>query len=167
MPSSPSKAPASVTNIAKQIVGRGRPVLYPADGWLTFDSFQFDYANGSFPSGHATTAGAAIVVGVLIFPRLRVPIILAGLLIGLSRVGVGAHYPSDVVAGLCVGSAFAYVTARFLLRRRVGFELDANGRIRPRLEIAGRMLRRSAAVMLAAPFRALAGNSSAQSRSDA
>ncbi len=146
-----------VTNIIKQIVGRGRPVLYPADGWLTFDAFQFDYANGSFPSGHSTTAGAAIVVGALVFPRLRVPIMLAGLLIGLSRVGVGAHYPSDVVAGLCVGAGFAYVTARFLLRRRIGFDLDGKGRIRLRLEVAGRVLRRGVTVMLVAPFRALAG----------
>lgn len=147
-----------VTNIVKQLVGRGRPVLYPADGWLTFDAFQFDYANGSFPSGHATTAGAAIIVGALIFPRFRLPIILAGLLVTLSRVGVGAHYPSDVVAGLSVGIAFAYLTARFLLRRRVGFELDGEGRIRPRLAAAGCALRRTTAAFLAAPFRALAGS---------
>lgn len=149
---------AIVTNILKQLIGRGRPVTFDQDGWLSFDAFTFDYANASFPSGHSTTAGAAIMVGALIFPRFRAPIVIVGLLVAGSRVVVGAHFPSDTVAGLAVGISFAYLAARFLLHRRIGFHLDEGGHIRPRLGATRRAVRRGGAgAVLVAPFRALAG----------
>jgi undecaprenyl-diphosphatase len=70
----------------------------------------------SFPSGHA--AGSAALYGVLVLlvvPVLargpRVAAVLAGvvfvLAVATSRVLLGVHYPSDVVAGLAVGAAWA------------------------------------------------------------
>lgn len=60
---------------------------------------------GSFPSGH--TATAFLWVGcLLVLTRhwwLRVPLLLLGVLVGLSRVAVGVHWPLDIVAGAAVG----------------------------------------------------------------
>lgn len=147
-----------LVNILKQLIGRARPVNFDEEGWLSFDAFSFDYANASFPSGHSTTAGAAMTALALIFPRLRVPIIVVGVLIAFSRVVVGAHFPSDAVAGLAVGIAFSYLTARFLLGRRIAFGLDRAGHIRPRLgatRAAGH--RRGIGAVIVAPFQALLG----------
>ncbi len=146
-----------VTNILKQIIGRGRPIGFDDNGWLFFDAFNFNYAHGSFPSGHATTAGAAIVAGILVFPRFRMPIIAVGILVGFSRIIVSAHYPSDVIAGLAVGAAFAYVTARFLLRRRIAFAVDREGHIRLRVAALVGAFRLHGTTIIAAPFRALIG----------
>lgn len=44
-------------------------------------------------------------------PSLRAPLVIAGIWIGLARVIVGAHYPSDVIAGLALGSWFALAVA--------------------------------------------------------
>ena len=148
---------AIVVNLLKQIIGRARPVAFDEDGWLAFDAFGFDYANASFPSGHATTAGAVIIVGILIFPRLRVPIVVAGLAIAASRVVVGAHYPSDAVAGLATGTVVAYLVASFLLRRRVAFTFDGGGGLRARTYALRSMFGRNAARFLVASLRALAG----------
>jgi undecaprenyl-diphosphatase len=148
-------------NLLKQIIGRSRPARIEEDGWFAFDAFNFDYANASFPSGHATTAGAALMVGALIFPRFRVPIVAAGLLIAFSRVIVGAHYPSDAVAGVALGAGIAYFVARYLLRRGVAFRVDEFGRVRPRSGAACAARRRSWARLLAAPLAALAGRSRA------
>lgn len=73
------------------------------------------YPSYSFPSGHS--CAAALVLGCLILLTWRVGkrkwanelitvcFIGLALMVGFSRVYVGAHYPSDVLAGLCLGNA--------------------------------------------------------------
>lgn len=70
----------------------------------------------TFPSDHATVAGA--VAGGLWFAdrrlaRLAVPL---ALVMAFARVYVGAHYPGDVVAGLVLGVAVAVVVTRVAVR---------------------------------------------------
>lgn len=84
-------------------------------------------AGFSFPSGHSATAVA--VYGTLAFlfartaPReLRVGILATGvvlsLLIAASRVYLGVHYPTDVIAGWVTGAAVSAATCALLLRGR-------------------------------------------------
>jgi undecaprenyl-diphosphatase len=57
----------------------------------------------SFPSGHTA---AAFVVATLIsyfFPTLLVPVYCWALLVGISRIYLGVHYPTDILAGLAIG----------------------------------------------------------------
>ncbi|MEW1655290.1 MULTISPECIES: phosphatase PAP2 family protein [unclassified Streptomyces] len=61
----------------------------------------------SFPSNHSTIAAASAVALLLLDRRLGALAIPAALLIGASRVWVGAHYPHDVLVGLIVGSVVA------------------------------------------------------------
>ena len=66
----------------------------------------------SFPSDHAAVA-AAIAFAVLAFSRRTGFVFLAGaLLIGLSRIALGMHYPSDVLAGIVIGFAAATLVTR-------------------------------------------------------
>lgn len=60
---------------------------------------------GSFPSGHTTTAFvlAAVVMSGLRFSAPSLLVAAVALLVGLSRVCVGAHWPIDVAAGMAIG----------------------------------------------------------------
>ena len=61
----------------------------------------------SFPSGHATTAFAAAVALALLVPRTGWWAIPLAAVIAYSRVFLGVHYWSDVVAGALIGTAVA------------------------------------------------------------
>ena len=63
----------------------------------------------------------------MLAPRLRPLFLLGALTIGISRVIVGAHYPSDVAAGLLLGLWTAVATAFFFARKEWLFRFDAHG----------------------------------------
>lgn len=70
----------------------------------------------SFPSSHATsTTAAAVLYGGLSGRRLT-PALVPPMLV--SRMVLGVHYPSDVLAGSALGGAVAWGVRRFMRRRR-------------------------------------------------
>lgn len=108
-----------LNNVVKRLVHRTRPVLPDP----------VEHAAGqSFPSGHAQAAIVGYGVLVLLFlPALRgawrrvavVVAVLMVLTIGFSRVALGVHYVSDVVAGYILGAAWLVaMTAAFSAWRR-------------------------------------------------
>jgi undecaprenyl-diphosphatase len=62
----------------------------------------------SFPSGHTLHAVAFTAVAVFYFPVLTAVLVPFTLLIALSRVVLGLHYPSDVLAGAAIGAGVAH-----------------------------------------------------------
>ncbi|MGW1029604.1 phosphatase PAP2 family protein [Streptomyces sp. NPDC002577] len=85
----------------------------------------------SFPSNHAVIAAAAAVALVLADRRLGLVAAPAAVLMGVSRVWIGVHYPHDVAVGLALGAAFAW--ALTLLADRAAPVVDrlAATRLRP------------------------------------
>jgi len=70
----------------------------------------------SFPSDHATAAGA-VIIGLLVYAnRWGLVALVLGLFLAFARVYVGAHYPGDVVAGLIYGAAIGGLTFALLFR---------------------------------------------------
>ncbi len=61
----------------------------------------------SFPSDHATAAGAVAVGLLLTNRRWGIVAAVLAVVMALTRVYVGAHYPGDVLAGLALGGAVA------------------------------------------------------------
>lgn len=121
--------PGLLANLLKRIIGRGRPDEFDNVGAFSFQNIVNDWNFQSFPSGHATTAIAmAFVVGFL-WPRLFALFLVIGVVVSLSRVPVGMHYPSDVFGGLIVGMLGAYLIRNLFARRRWLFDIRPDGRI--------------------------------------
>lgn len=82
---------------------RPRPYEVRQDIWLTgtpLDKF-------SFPSGHTLHAVLFCVVMINYYPQLSFIVVPFTSLVGLSRVVLGLHYPSDVLAGALLGGMIA------------------------------------------------------------
>ncbi|MGE7370546.1 phosphatase PAP2 family protein [Neorhizobium sp. NPDC001467] len=121
-----------ITNILKVVLGRARPTQYEEWGTLGFSPFRGDFHFESFPSGHSTVAGALMAALALLAPRYRVFFLIAGLWLGMARVIIGVHYPSDVVAGLAFGAWAAFVTAIAFSRYGLLFRFTPGRLPRPR-----------------------------------
>jgi undecaprenyl-diphosphatase len=101
---------ALLYTLIKVLVGRPRPQLFP---------HAVSAGGSSFPSGHATDSFCLALVAVFLVWHLsghRGLTTLAGILllsyvvlVGLSRVVLGVHYPTDVLAGWALGSAWTAV----------------------------------------------------------
>ncbi|MDX8470224.1 phosphatase PAP2 family protein [Mesorhizobium sp. VK23B] len=117
-----------LSNLLKFEVDRPRPDLV---------SHLVNETSLSFPSGHAMLSAVTyLTLGSLaarFLPNQRTKIFVLGLavlttvLVGTSRVYLGVHWPSDVLAGWCAGFAWAmlcWLAARLLQRRKVMADSD-------------------------------------------
>ncbi|MBD0379846.1 phosphatase PAP2 family protein [Paenibacillus sedimenti] len=67
----------------------------------------------SFPSGHTTAIFSVIIPFVAAMPILGLILVPIALLVGLSRIYLGLHYPSDCLAGCLIGTTAALATVAF------------------------------------------------------
>jgi membrane-associated phospholipid phosphatase len=101
-----------LVTLVKVSVDRARPPV--ADPGL--DPVGAVPASASFPSGHSATAFATAVAVGLVYPRLRLPLLALAALVALSRVYLGMHYSTDVLAGTALGIAVGLATGWAVLR---------------------------------------------------
>ncbi len=109
------------SDVAKTFYDRPRPDLVPHGSYVY---------SASFPSGHSTMAAATYLTLAVLIASLEpnrgtkamVFVVALALIvaIGTSRVYLGVHWPSDVLAGWCLGAAWAlagWMALRRLYRR--------------------------------------------------
>jgi undecaprenyl-diphosphatase len=122
------------STVLKLFYHRPRPDLVP-HGMEVFTA--------SFPSGHAMMSAIAYLTLAILLARIdrnrrvKVLVLVLGvsitLLVGLSRIYLGVHWPSDVLAGWCVGAAWAALCwfVALQLQRRGEVEMSDPGPVPP------------------------------------
>lgn len=102
-----------VTAVIGHLVDRPRPfVAHPG-----VHTFLAHAADPGFPSDHATGAFAIAVAVWLHSRRWGAVLLVLSALLAIGRVALGVHYPTDVLAGACIGAAAAVLLARGPARR--------------------------------------------------
>ena len=127
--------PSLLTTVLKHVVGRTRPRYFETLGAFDFEPFSLAASKASFPSGHATTMAALIIVVGAVGPRWRRPALVLAGTIFLSRIVVEAHFVSDVLAGALIGFSGAAAVLALFAQARIGFGRDRKGTLR-RLGVA-------------------------------
>ena len=138
--------PGFVSTVVKRLIGRVRP---SAIGPFAYEPFSWRPEYASFPSGHATTAFAALVAFGIIFPRLRPVLWIYAVVIAASRVMVSAHYPSDVIAGAAFGAFGALLVRDWFAARRLGFFVGSDGAVHAMAGPSRRRIKRVAGALVA------------------
>jgi len=89
--------------VLKNTIRRDRPCYR----FENFDAFITPSDKFSFPSGHAAAAFVFATVFSHYYPAMTELSYSIAVLIGLSRVMLGVHYPTDIVAGAALGVSIA------------------------------------------------------------
>jgi undecaprenyl-diphosphatase len=93
----------------KALAGRARPCAVSTD--ITLGTAPLDQY--SFPSGHTIHAVAFTMVVTAYHPELAGGLVVFSSLIAFSRVILGLHYPTDVIAGAVIGASVATLSLKF------------------------------------------------------
>ncbi|MGU3493845.1 phosphatase PAP2 family protein [Xanthobacteraceae bacterium A53D] len=124
--------------VVKYIIGRARPgeslmlsMHNVPNAHLTFEVFRLKASYASFPSGHTAVIFALAVALAMLFPRARWWLVALAVLVAASRVVLGSHFPSDVIAAAAFSTAFTLWMTRVFAARRIVFSVAADGRVSP------------------------------------
>ena len=106
-----------LVNLLKVVIDRPRPGVCQGDCEATLAIPIGTPPDRSMPSGHTQTAISTAVYLSLVNPGWSPAINCAGLLVGISRIALGVHYPSDVLVGGAFGALFALIGYALAVRR--------------------------------------------------
>jgi undecaprenyl-diphosphatase len=111
--------------LIKNAIGRARPYVSNGLDLLRLKPFAFDDAFASMPSSQSAFAVAVSCSLASHFPRYRTLLMLLSLLVCTSRVVVGEHWASDVIAGWTIGHLVALaMLGHFADNNRVSVEAN-------------------------------------------
>ena len=110
---------ALLANGLKHLIGRPRPRFTHAGGFQFWPSW--DSGLDSFPSGHTSASFAVATVLARHGPRGSVAFYGIASWIAASRVWRGSHFPTDILAGVCLGVTVGMVASRPIREWRDSF----------------------------------------------
>lgn len=100
-----------IVHSLKRILSRERPYKIIEQ----LNTYGINLKDYSFPSGHTTATFSIATTIALNIPKLSILVFSIAIIVGISRIYLGVHYPTDVAAGIFLGISTALLVHFYLL----------------------------------------------------
>ena len=101
-----------VVHSLKRLLSRERPYKIIEQ----LNTYGIDLSDYSFPSGHTTASFSLATTLALNLPKIYIIVYIFAILIAISRIYLGVHYPTDVAAGILLGIGGAIVVHFYMIK---------------------------------------------------
>ena len=108
-----------ICNVLKYIIGVSRPKYFFLQGYDRINFFNIEHKVNSFPSGHTQAAFTVAVLLIIYANRFFLQIMIIASLMGLSRIFMSMHFPSDLVAGAYLGAFVPYILYKRIYKEKI------------------------------------------------
>ena len=105
-----------VLHLLKYILGVSRPKYFFNHDYERYNFFNIEHKVNSLPSGHTQAAFTIAILFILYLNRYNLFFLLLAAFIGISRIFMSAHFPSDLIMGAYIGAVFPIILYNYKFR---------------------------------------------------
>ena len=113
-------------NLLKYIAGVSRPKYFFNEGYDRINLFNFEHKVNSFPSGHTQAAFTLAILLIIYTNRFTLLILIFAILMGISRIFMSMHFPSDLLFGAYIGSLTPLLIFEYFFKEKINTILKSN-----------------------------------------
>lgn len=106
-------------NLIKYVVGVSRPKYFLLEGYNRINFFNIEHKVNSFPSGHTQAAFTIAILFIIYCNRFTIFVIFVAVLMGLSRIFMSMHFPSDLISGAYIGSIVPFIIYKYYFMKKL------------------------------------------------
>ena len=113
-------------NIIKYIMGVSRPKYFFSEGFERIDFFNIFHKANSFPSGHTQAAFTLAILIIIHIDKFHIYILILAILMGVSRIFMSMHFPSDIFFGAYLGAVVPVFLYKYYFEKKINFYKETN-----------------------------------------